>query len=89
MITGVEREIYEESGINASRTHAIHAGVKLKDAENIVFIFYATHATNTEVTLSYEHDTSRWVTIAEALNMFEYPLHSELFRYVLDNNITL
>jgi len=37
--------------------------------------------------LSYEHDKFQWRPLEEAVKEFEYYLHKELLRHVIDNQL--
>lgn len=91
MIKGVEREIKEESGLNVSGTTAIYSKTehrKWSDGEaSAVFIFYVAKASSDKVKLSFEHSEYRWLSISEAIKVFEYPLHLELFNYVQQHDL--
>lgn len=93
MIAGVEREILEETGLEVTGTTAIYSKTEYRKWEtgeaNVVFIFYGVHTNDDNVALSFEHNEHQWVTIVEAIPLFEYNMHRELFEHVLKYSINL
>ena len=90
---GIVREITEECGLQVTGVSLVFSKTEYREwpdgKNNVVFMFYKTNATSTNITLSYEHDQSQWVTIKEAIDLFEYNLHRELFEYVLNYDVQL
>lgn len=94
MIAGVEREIEEETGLKVSKTWPVYTKTEARkwnggNEASIVFVLYATHTTDTEVTLSFEHDKYDWKTVEEALPLYDYPLHIEFLSYILEHKVAL
>ncbi len=92
MIAGVVREIKEEAGIEVQNTRVLYSQTEVrrwdKNEVNVVFIFYISLTKSSEVKLSFEHVEHAWVSIKEAVSMFEYPTHIEFIKYVIDNKLT-
>ena len=93
LIAGVEREIREESNLGVTGTRVIFTKTERRSWDggegNAVFIFYVSYAQSIDVTVSKEHDRYRWVTLQEAIELFEYNLHREFFNYILSNKVAL
>lgn len=85
---GAVREALEEAGITIDPktlelVYTAHAIKKPKNEElNVLWLFFVGKTSETEVTVSYEHVESAWMSLAEALQEFEYPLHKELFAHL-------
>ena len=93
MIAGIKREIKEETGLSVSNVHAIYAYSEPRSWDggesNVVFITYIAHASSSEVTLSFEHDKAEWLNIEDALELYKYPTHIKILKYVIDNKLVL
>lgn len=94
LMAGVEREIFEETALEVSGTHLVFSKTEYRtwkggNEASVVFLLYASHYENGKVVLSSEHDMCEWKTIEEALPMFEYPLHIEYLKYLLEHKIDL
>lgn len=63
---GLFREVIEETGLDIEIVKPIYVGEWLPNIKgvqhHIVGIFFYCKATSTEVTLSEEHDTYKWIT---------------------------
>ena len=76
---GLAREIAEETGLqDVTIGDQVHVGEWFTEPAgkkvHIVAIFFACTAHSTNVTLSHEHQESRWVSLADIDN---YPLQPE------------
>lgn len=93
MIAGIIREIKEETGLSVSNVHAIYAYSEPRSWDggeaSVVFITYAAHAPSSDVVLSFEHDKAEWVKIEDAVEMYEYPTHIKILKYIIDNKLVL
>jgi len=95
LIAGIVREVFEESGMKVSNPNPVFAKTELrswieddtKNQENVIYIFYLVKSETAEVVLSSEHVEFKWMTLEEALNELEYPLHKEVLQYILDNQL--
>lgn len=91
----VEREIKEETGLSVSGLHPVYAKTEVRHwndgerqrTENVVFIFYVAEAKSAAIELSSEHEEYRWGRIEDALREFEYDLHKEAFRHIIQNEL--
>ena len=69
-IEGVKREIYEETGLEATDVKPIDVVSFINDEEDfIVVVGYQATVSSTEVALSWEHDQYQWLSYEEALNL--------------------
>jgi 8-oxo-dGTP pyrophosphatase MutT (NUDIX family) len=97
MIAGIKREIQEESGLQVSGVRAVFAKTEQREWQaehglvkrNVVYIFYTAKTSEAAVRLSYEHDSYRWVTLEEALNLIEYPLQKDALKHIIDKAVAL
>ncbi len=79
------REIFEEAGLTVppadlSVIYAMTEPVS-KDISGS-WIFLRANIVPTAVQLSYEHCEARWVTLPEALDLFEYERQLRALRYI-------
>lgn len=87
------RETEEEAGISIDPKHlqlvyTSHAIKQPKDEKlNIIWLFFIGKTTDKQAKLSYEHVEAQWMTLDEAMDEFEYPLHKELFMHLKDNGL--
>lgn len=93
MLAGVEREIFEETALSVTGTHAVYSKTEVRhwknNEANIVFILYAAHAIGVDVKISYEHSEFAWKRIEEAIKLYEYPTHIEFLAYVIEHKLVL
>ncbi len=95
LIDSVKREILEETGLTVGDVVPVYASAEIRTwknhneehEQNAVFLFYIAQTSKDEVTLSYEHDKMQWKSLAVALEEFEYELHKEVLKYILDNDL--
>lgn len=87
------RETLEESGLKLDPKHLdlIYTKRAIKDTPqgplSIIWLFFVGKTSDTKIELSYEHVEAKWMTLEEAHEDFEYPLHREVFKHLLDNDI--
>ncbi len=84
------REILEETGLMVQAGHlkVVHAMSEVaENGECATWIVMRASVEQSEPTLSYEHSEFRWVTLEEALNLFEYRRQLQMLQYVYDNNL--
>ncbi len=85
----VSREIKEETGLEvpAAELELVYTKTEMRPEGNVIFLFFAGSAYKEQVKLSYEHDMHEWLPPQEALERIEYPIHRELFEYVIKHNL--
>lgn len=84
------REIQEETGITikADKLELVYSKTAIRKPHgNVVWLFFIGRTTDKSITLSYEHVESAWMSVAEALNKFEYPIQQEVFAHLKDNHL--
>ncbi len=83
------REVEEETGIKIqeARLDLVYADAAIREDLNVVWVFFVAKTTSGKVQLSFEHDKYEWVSIKNAINMFEYPLQRELLTHIYENDI--
>lgn len=95
LFESVNREIAEETGLEVSSLMPVYTKTEVRiwkdnkgeQQTNAVFIFYTARTKSKLVKLSYEHDKFQWRPLEEAVKEFEYYLHKELLRHVIDNQL--
>lgn len=92
----VIREIQEETGLKVDEVSLCFSKTEIRSwinedrgesTENVVFLFYKTVTNTKTVKLSYEHSEYEWMKHASAIDSFEYPLHKQFLKHLLDNNL--
>lgn len=83
---GVARELYEEAGISVSVKDLVlvYAATESWEPadESITRLLFVTHlAHEATITLSFEHDDSKWADTATALRDFPHPFYSTGLKY--------
>jgi 8-oxo-dGTP diphosphatase len=95
---GAVREVEEESGVEIiSQPLVVFSKAEVASwddqnghhGRNVIRIYFVAHVESPEITLSYEHDQSEWVTFEEAFNLIVYDRHKEVIQYILDNKLEL
>jgi 8-oxo-dGTP diphosphatase len=84
------REILEEAGlvVPVSDLKVMHAMSEITESgESATWIVMRATIEQSEPTLSYEHSEFRWVTLEEALKLFEYPRQLQMLQFVYDNDL--
>ncbi len=73
----------EETGLEVTDVKPIHVtSLPYKDGEDFfVMIGYSAKAVSTSVTLSWEHDTFKWVTKDEALKLDWPDIHKSFLEH--------
>ncbi|MBI3624314.1 NUDIX domain-containing protein, partial [Candidatus Saccharibacteria bacterium] len=95
LMASVLREIHEETKLVIHNAKPFFTKTEVrtwendqgKQTENVVFIFYLAHTNNSEIKLSYEHDKAAWKPATQALKEFQYPLHQEVLRHLINNRL--
>jgi 8-oxo-dGTP pyrophosphatase MutT (NUDIX family) len=95
LLSGVKREILEETGLDINKIEPVYAKTEVKTwetkdgkkTENVVYIFYVAKTSETNIKISYEHDKFQWKSLDEAIEAFEYPLHRELLEHVKSHDL--
>lgn len=82
IVAGALRELREETGIDGDAVEALYDLDQVNqfhepsvDAILTAAIFAVRARPGTEVVLSHEHDTARWVSPAEALDLVVWPAY--------------
>lgn len=91
---GAARELEEEAGISVSPTDLVllYTGTDFyaPDKANVhrsLFMVQINQQVTGDVVLSYEHDASRWVSVAEALRDFDHPFYGAGLRYAVEHQL--
>ncbi len=87
--TATTREVLEETGLTVAADHLelVYTHTAVKEALNVIWLFYAVRTDVQTVTLSFEHDQYKWVALDKAIALFEYPLQRDLLQHLHDNRI--
>ncbi|HSX33828.1 MAG TPA: NUDIX hydrolase [Candidatus Saccharimonadales bacterium] len=85
----VIRETKEEANITLSNPRVVFAcsEPRLPHGYGTWIIFAEKLADIPDVAVSWEHDAYKWLTLEEALAVFEYDLHKRAFQYVSDHKL--
>ena len=82
------REVQEETGVHITDVKPFHTmTVFEEDGDKVVMIFYTACTADNNVTLSFEHDQYKWVTIDEFEKTVEGPKHMQKEMEILKNKI--
>lgn len=83
------RETKEEVGIQVDRMNMSLAYTLTEVTEhgNTNWLFYICSSATKEITLSDEHESYRWVSEAEALELITYERQLKALRYIIDNKL--
>jgi 8-oxo-dGTP diphosphatase len=87
------RETQEEAGIIIApkKLQLVYTQHAIKQPKgqplNVIWLFFIGNVVSDSVELSSEHNEFQWMTLEEALQDFEYPLHHELFEHIKDNDL--
>ncbi len=84
------REVHEESGIQipSSQYKLMYAGTgKDYEAESVNRLFFIAHSRTPDVRLSSEHSEYQWVSLDEAIKLFDHPFYGPAMQFVRDNNL--
>lgn len=68
-VSGIVREIREETGLEASDIKPVQITSHMEGENYVVLIWYRGGASSSDVELSDEHDACSWLTIKKALLM--------------------
>jgi len=74
-IEGLKREAQEEGQIELSDIKPIKINHFIEGDDNVLVIFFQAKTNTDQLTLNWEHDEYKWLTIAEALT---YPISDTL-----------
>ncbi|MDB5185886.1 MAG: GDP-mannose mannosyl hydrolase [Candidatus Saccharibacteria bacterium] len=90
-VAAAVREAKEESGliVNKEACELVYTKTAMTPHGNTAWLFFVTESNVTDIRLSHEHVEHTWVTVGEALEMIEYPLHKEVFDYIRQHNLLL
>lgn len=84
--SAVARELFEETGITleASLFEIVYAQTEQhkESGESITKSLFIVHCEESEVTLSWEHDQYRWISVAELLETEFRPFYRTAIQYV-------
>lgn len=82
------RETLEETEIEIMKCELVYA---FSDHEEEfgsgTWTFFLSRVNEDAVTISNEHDDSRWMNIDEALRQFEYKRHLKALNYIKENHL--
>lgn len=68
---GIVREVFEETGLKIVPKKILYASIDEHDKRRLVFIVYLCLNEETAITLSKEHDESRWVDKQECRELLK------------------
>ena len=88
----IVREIREESGIDDIKNErVVYAKSDIRADEqpsfNYVLLLYIADTDSDEVTLSHEHQDLKWLSLREAHDLVQHPLHKEAILRIIDNDL--
>ncbi|MBI1856941.1 NUDIX hydrolase [Candidatus Saccharibacteria bacterium] len=88
-VTGVVRETKEETGltVQANTVRLVYTHTAMRDSGNVCWLFFVCSGNTTDVTISYEHDQAKWVTLLEGIEMIKYDLQRNFLIYLKDNKL--
>ena len=79
---GAKREIFEETGLNATVLVPMSVNYYTReDGQTITAIVFACRTNEDAVTLSEEHTEFRWLPITDAKDLIFEPMKKEIDRY--------
>lgn len=83
------RECLEEAGINLenSQLQLIYAGTSSKHDKLVNRLLYLAHVVDTTVTLSVEHSAYKWVSLDDAIQLFDHPFYGTGIRLVREHGL--
>lgn len=84
---GIRREIEEETGIqDLQQLGPVHVYSDVNDKDEFfVIIGYRAFTSQTDVTLSWEHDYCEWMTIDDVLKLEWPPFHYAVLQQAIKN----
>jgi 8-oxo-dGTP pyrophosphatase MutT (NUDIX family) len=92
LFASIKREIMEETGLKVDKLNPFFSKTDVREwiddqgshTINVVFMFYFCKTNKTEVKISHEHDKHQWVDLDKVIDEFEYPLHKEALKHLID-----
>jgi 8-oxo-dGTP diphosphatase len=94
LIPSILREIKEETGLEVKDPQPVYAVTIIKKwsnggehTENVDYMFYLAKAVSNDIELSDEHAKFKWQDINAALHEFEYDLHKQFLKHIIDNKL--
>jgi 8-oxo-dGTP pyrophosphatase MutT (NUDIX family) len=89
LLAAAIRETDEEAGIAIKNPKVVYAHSEplLPDVLPTWIFFAEKVAGRPDVRLSLEHDNFKWVALADAPASFEYHIHQQTLRYLIDNKV--
>ena len=89
IIEAMSRELAEETGLQLEpKSLALqYAAAAVYEGENAVRFCFVGHVGDPAVTLSFEHDQHRWVTLDEVLRLYDHPVWIGALRYLRQHGL--
>lgn len=78
---GIVREVFEETGLKIVPEKLLYASIDEHDEHRLVFIVYLCLTEETAITLSREHDESRWVDKQECRSLLQGGIAEDYIRH--------
>lgn len=88
-LDAVMREVYEETGLSISDIKTLSTSHGHTDGGEYVMIGYAAHASDSEVHLSWEHESYAWMTIEEVEKLELPEMHRLIMNSYIDQCVQL
>jgi 8-oxo-dGTP diphosphatase len=83
-----KREVTEETGIKLTATpQLVYSHTEMRGDANVCWLFFVAETAQTEVSLSFEHDQAKWLTLDRAIEAIPYKIQNDFLTYVRDNNL--
>jgi len=77
----INRELYEETGLKLTGLQALGSVHKIQGADEAIIIGFTAITDNTNVTLSWEHESYQWVGLEEIPSLGLRDLHTQFIEY--------
>jgi 8-oxo-dGTP pyrophosphatase MutT (NUDIX family) len=91
VIAAASRELYEEAGIILPPEKLVLAYARTdlspKGEKSINRVFFIGKTSQTEIKLSYEHSDCIWVSLDEAIQMYDHNFYGPAMKYIRTYNL--
>lgn len=91
LAAAASRELLEEVGMQISPSELVlayaHTDLSSQNDASLNRVFFIGKATQTEVVLSFEHSDFMWVTLDEAIEMYDHHFYNPAMRHIKANNL--
>jgi 8-oxo-dGTP diphosphatase len=77
----VERELYEETTLSLANIQPLGSVHILEGEDEAMIMGYSAKALSTDVALSWEHESYRWVSVDEIESIELRELHAQMYEF--------